>query len=383
MNHSHTVPPSIATIDLSAIVHNFRQVKEQVGKSVKVLAVVKSDAYGHGIIPVAKKLSAHFGAKPGESADTFGVSFVHEGISLRKAGITEPILVLGGAVEGEEKAVLENDLTPLVSTIDSIQRLAKEAEKADKKVKLHIKVDTGMSRLGMAVDEVEPVLKIFSRSEFLIMEGLCTHLAYAFEKDQKKNRKQLKRFHELVKSIRQEGYSLSMVHACNSAGIFACPEAHYSMVRAGIVLYGSSPFEYPFPKLDLRQAMRWETSIINMRKLEKGASVSYGGNYTASKETLIATLPIGYAHGLHRSLSGKIDVLVQGQRVPQAGTICMDFTTIDVTELEDCQVGDKVVILGSDGDEFLSSQEMAEKLGSIPYEVYCHIGRQLERKYIE
>lgn len=375
--------PSIATIDLSAIVQNLQTIKARVGKSVKILAVVKSDGYGHGLVPVAKKLSSAFDGGSGEGVDGFGVSLVYEGITLRKAGLTEPVLILGGAMEGEEGAVGRHDLTPVVSSVAGFKRLEAVGEKNGQKIKVHIKVDTGMSRLGMSPGEVSSAIQEFSTSKSIFVEGLCTHLAFAYQKDRKKNTEQLNQFEHLVNSLKKTGYSIPLVHACNSAGIFSCPEAHYDMVRPGIALYGSSPFEHPFPDLLLKQAMRWETRIHHIRKLDKGASVSYGGNFTVSRESRIAVLPIGYSHGLHRGLSGKIDVLVGSKRVSQVGSICMDFTTIDISRLEDCRVGDEVVLLGKEGGEEISASEMAGRLGTIPYEIYCHVGRLAQRKYVE
>lgn len=375
--------PSIVTIDLSAIAHNFRKVKERVGPLVKVMAVVKSDGYGHGIVQVAKRLSSNFGAAPDEAADSFGVSFVHEGIVLRKAGLKEPIIVLGGALQGEEDAVPEYSLSPTVSSMEALQRLDSSGKKANRKIKVHIKVDTGMSRLGMSVPEALPALRECQRWKFIEVEGLCTHFAFAFLKDMEKNRQQWKLFDSLVREVKKEGFVIPTVHACNSAGIFAYPEAHYGMVRTGIALYGSSPFDYPFPGLDLKPAMRWTTRIVHIRNLEKGASVSYGGNFKVLVDSRIAALPVGYAQGLFRNLSGKIQVLVLGRRVRQVGTICMDFTSIDISGIDDCRVGDETILLGSENGEEITASEMAKNLGSIPYEIYCHVGRLAKRKYVK
>ncbi len=375
--------PSFATIDLSSISHNLRVIKEKVGHSVKVLAVVKSDGYGHGLVPVAQRLSSDFGAKQDERADAFGVSFVHEGVTLRKAGILEPILVLGGAAKDEERWILDYSLIPLVSSLKAVKILEEVAAKSGRQAKVHMKVDTGMSRLGMPESEVLPALEELSNSKWVEVEGLCTHLAFAFLENREKNLEQLNRFDNLVNSVKKAGYSIPLIHVCNSAGIFAYPEAHYNMVRGGIALYGSSPFEYPFPGLDLKPAMSWETQILHIRELAKGASVSYGGHFTANKESKLATLPIGYSHGLYRNLSGKIHALVRGKRAPQVGTICMDFTSIDVTEIADCRVGERVVLLGANGKEGVSAEEWAEKMGTIPYEIYCHIGRLTRKKYAE
>lgn len=350
---------------------------------MKVLAVVKSDGYGHGLVQAAKRLSSSFGASRDEAADAFGVSFVQEGITLRKAGVKEPIMVLGGALHGEEDAVPVHSLVPFVSSMEGIQRLNAAGKKARRKIKVHIKADTGMSRLGMPLKEVLPSLRECSKLKFIKVEGLCTHFAFAFLKDKKKNLRQLKRFDNLVQEVRKEGHAIPTIHACNSAGIFAYPEAHYDMVRPGIVLYGSSPFDYPFPGLDLKPAMRWTTRIVHIRELKKGDTVSYGGNFTVSRDSRIAALPVGYARGLFRNLSGRIQVLVRGRRVQQVGTICMDFTSIDVSAIDNCRVGEEAILIGSENGEEITASEMAGNLGSISYEIHCHVGSLAKRRYVK
>jgi len=277
--------------------------------------------------------------------------------------------------------VLKYHLTPLVSSGESLARLDLAARKHGQKVSVHLKVDTGMSRLGMSAEEAMTLVRDLAPSPLIKIQGVCTHLAFAFQHDSPENRRQLDAFQEFVRELSQEEGPIPDVHVCNSAGIFAYPEAHYNMVRAGIVLYGSSPFDYPFPGLGLKQAMRWETRVRHIRKLFPGDTVSYGGRFTATREGRVATIPVGYSHGLSRALSGRFDCLVQGKRVPQVGTICMDLTTLDVTDLEDCRVGDRVTLLGSEGGEEITATEMAKKMGSIPYEVYCLVGRLAQRRY--
>jgi alanine racemase len=360
--------PTRAEVDLGALAHNLGVVRAAAA-GAHVLAVVKADAYGHGVARVAARLEA-------EGVDGFGVALAEEGLELREAGITARIVVLNGVYGGAHGAVLAAQLTPVVydlADVDAFRRVA-----GGRPFGVHLKVDTGMSRLGVPVAELPRFLEGLEDMGSVRVEGLMTHLASA-ESDPETTELQLARFHEALALVRAHGHRPTMLHAANSAGTFLHPGARFDAVRPGLSLYGYGPV--PGVGGELIPAMRLRTEIIALRDLMPGDAVGYGGTFRAERPTRIATLPVGYGDGLMRAISNRGAVLVRGCRCPVVGTVSMDLTTVDVTAVPGAAVGDEVVLLGSQGDEHIGAGEIARHAGTLAYEVLTSISRRVPRFY--
>lgn len=369
--------PTRAEIDLAAIGHNLNVLKEitrEKSKPAKVLAIVKADAYGHGVVPVATRLDR-------EGVDGFGVALAEEALELREAGITAPILVLNGAYGSAHADVLEAGLTPVVYDLGQVE--AFNAAAPDRPYRVHVKIDTGMARLGVEARGLEAFLDGLARYPRCIVSGVMTHLSSA-DTDAEITRDQLARFADAVLRIRGRGHTPSLVHASNTAATLAHPEGHFDMVRPGGALFGIS-FGLDEGKA-LRFALRLRTEIMAIRSLEEGDPVGYDATYRCKRASRVATVPVGYGDGLPRELSNRGFMLVRGQRCPIIGRVSMDLTTLDVTHVEGVSLGDEVVALGDQTFEGkttrLSADEVAKLAGTISYDVLTSVSRRVPRTYL-
>lgn len=360
--------PTRAEVDLGAIAHNLR-VLRQIAGSARVLAVVKADAYGHGVVPVTARLQA-------EGVDGFGVALAEEGIELRDAGITAEILVLNGVYGGAHADVLHHGLTPVVYDLGEVEAFERAA--GGRPFAVHLKVDTGMARLGVPVDELPAFLDRLSRHRRVRIEGLMTHLASA-DADDEFTREQLARFARAEALLVERGHRPRVVHAANSAGAFRHAAARFDLIRPGLALFGYRPADDV--RADLRPALRLRTEIIAIRELPSGAPVGYNARFRTTRRTRIATLPVGYGDGLFRAATNRGEVLVRGQRAPMVGAVSMDLTTIDVTDVPDVALHDEAILLGTQDGQVLGADDLARASGTIPYEVLTNISRRVPRFY--
>ncbi len=368
-----------AEVNLDAIAHNVREIKKLLSNKTKFLGVVKADGYGHGFREVAKTLLQN-------GADALAVATIDEAMQLRARNIDAPILVLGHTPDMRAQDLVEHDITPTVFNYSLAKAVSDEALRAGKQAKIHISIDTGMSRIGFGTttDDVEKIMSIY-RLPNIEIEGMFTHFAKADETDRSYTDMQFEKFMDMTGRLEERGLKIPIKHVCNSAGVMEFPEYHLDMVRPGIVIYGHYPSEeVDKTKLDLKPAMELKAVITHLSEKEKGTRVSYGGTYQTHKElTKIATVPIGYADGYLRSLSNNADMIAGGKRVPVIGRICMDQCMIDVTSVNNIAVGDEVIIFGKRGDEEITVTELAANMGTINYEILCVIGRRIPRVYLK
>ena len=360
-------------IDLDAIRHNVGVMRDCLGEGVDFLAVVKADGYGHGAVQVAR-------AAIGAGAAMLAVAIPEEGVELRRAGIDTPILVLGGIDADAADVTVCCDLTQVVFDEERIIALERAGEKHGKKAKVHLKLDTGMNRIGVrTAEEAQRLVRLIDSLEHVELTGCFTHMATADEEFFEDTHAQIARFGALCEAIAQVHPGKITRHAANTASIFRYPQAHFDMVRGGIALYGYPPV--PEAK-GLKPAMRWAARAVYVKTIHPGDKVSYGGLFEAKKETRVMTVPVGYADGYRRGLTGKGCVLVRGQRAKILGRVCMDQSMVDVTDIPDAQAGDEVVLLGAQGDDMIDADEMAAWLGTISYEVICSPSRRVPRVYV-
>ncbi len=369
--------PTIAEIDLDSLRFNLNQLRGMTEGKADILAVVKANGYGHGAVEVAKELEE-------AGASIFGVATTEEGIELRRSGVSSPILVLAGTYPEEFEEVIENKLSPVVFDLEIARALDVQGKKSGRQIPVHLKVDTGMNRLGIPWREWEPALQVLQSLRNLQVDGLMSHFSVAESErseDLSFTEEQRQRFQSCVDSARRIGLQPRYIHLSNSAAIALREEARFNLVRAGLMLYGSHPAPALQRRVSLRPVLRWKTAILSLKRVPAGDPVSYGRTYSCKKESLIATLPVGYADGYNRRLSNRGEVLVRGRRAKIAGIVCMDLTMVEVSDICGVQVRDEVVLLGKQGSEEISAAEMAGWLETIPYEVLCAIGKRVPRIY--
>ena len=358
-------------IDLDRIKHNIESIKAKIGNA-NLLGVIKADAYGHGVIEIAKEIE--------QDCTFFGVAVIEEAVELRKAGFSTPILVLGRVEPYYSDLLVKYDIRPAIFSLEDAKCLSDEAVKQGKTALYHFAVDTGMSRIGFQVTEKDAdICKEIALLPNIEAEGIFTHFATADEKDLTKTLQQKERFGKFVNMLSKRGINPEIKHANNSAGLMNFDE-HYDLVRAGIVIYGMYPGEdVDKSKLDVLPAMKWVAEISHVKTLEAGREISYGGTYITEKETVVATVPVGYADGYPRSLSNIGKVMVNGKEAPIIGRVCMDQFMIDVTDIPDVKVGDEATLVG-DG---LSMEEVSNAAHSFNYELPCRISRRVPRIYLK
>lgn len=366
--------PVWAEINLDHYVHNIQEIKRRY-PGVKIMAVVKANAYGHGAVELSK-------AAIQAGADRLAIAVVDEGIELRKAGIDVPIHILGGAAEKQWVQVVDYDLIQTVFDLNTARNLSQIAQEKGKRVRIHLKVDTGMGRIGFQPEEAgEAAAAIFALPN-IDLEGLMTHLATADETDKSYTLQQMERYRRALHDIEARGIRISLRHVANSATIMDLPDFHFDMVRPGIMSYGLWPSDEVDHTFDIRPVLSWKTQVIYVKEVPAGTGISYGKTFVTERTTKVATLPLGYADGLSRHLSNKGQVLIHGHRVPMIGRVCMDQCMIDVTEIEKVAIGDEVVLIGSQGEEQITAEEMAAWIGTINYEVTCAISKRVPRYYV-
>jgi alanine racemase len=367
--------PNEVTVDLDALRHNFLEIKRLAGPHTRILAVVKSDAYGHGMVPVARTLESM-------GVTCLGVFEVEEGLELRKAGCRVPILIMMGILPDEVSAVVESDLMPALFQIEVGEKLSRISAEQGKVTPVHVKVDTGMTRLGVWYEDLSEFLEQLLALEGIEVQGIFSHLAVADQPDDPYTDQQIRRFMEAVELCRLDLDFRGDVHIANSGALLGSKGLDLGMTRPGILLYGSPPAEGWAAAASFKPVMTFKSKVIQIKTVPPGTSVSYGRTYTTQKRATIATIPVGYDDGYSRLLSNNGEVLIRGRRVPVVGRVCMNLTMLDVSSVPDVVVGDEVVLLGCQGKERITAEEIATRIGTISYEVYCTFGKSNRRVYI-
>mgnify|MGYP001210895345 FL=1 len=373
-----------AEINLKAFKHNIENLKKILGSDVGIMSVIKADAYGHGAVPCSK-------AALECGVSYLGAGIIEEGIELRKNGITEPILILGGIFLNEAADLVHYDLTTILSTPTLADELSNQGKKQGKIVKVHIKVDTGMNRLGVRPEDLLNLIEKIKTLPNLNLEALSTHFSSADDEDSSITKNQIELFQKALLELKKSGIHPPITHLANSSALFRFPDSRGKIVRPGLIQYGAlpSPILNPIVKKlckkdnldDFQPVMQWKSKIIQLKLTPKGEALSYSRKYFTQKESLIATLPIGYADGLNRNLSNNMQVLIKGKFAPQVGNICMDMILIDVSKIPDVNLGEDVVIWGKQGNKQISVEELADKSGTIPYELFCNVSKRVPRIY--
>ncbi len=369
--------PTLAEIDLEALRFNLGQLFKLTGDKAEVLAVVKANAYGHGAPEVSRELES-------AGASIFGVATTEEGIELRLGGVTSSILVLAGTYPEEFDRIVANRLTPVIYDLDIARAFHSRAEKERGRLSVHLKIDTGMSRLGIPWRRWEEALEVLGALKMLPVEGLMSHFSAAEGEgveDRAFTEEQLSRFTRCLDLARKKGMNPRYLHLANSAAAALRESARFNLVRSGLMLYGYHPSPALRGLVHLMPVLRWKTAILSLKKVPKGDPVSYGRTFHCAGESLIAVLPVGYADGYSRRLSNRGEVLIRGRRAKIAGIVCMDLTMVDVSAIPGVKAGDEVVLLGKQGEDEISAVEMAGWVESIPYEVLCGIGKRVPRVY--
>lgn len=381
-----TERPCWAEISRAQLKNNLALIRRHVSPQRKILAVVKADAYGHGAVPVGRALEQ-------AGVDALGVAAVSEGIELRSAGIRTPIIVLTGFFPGEEKLLLEHNITPGITEIGQLERLEKAAVQAGGRVRCHVKVDTGMGRLGVLCQEVPRLLDTLSACRAVELEGLYTHFASAEDFTSNQTAEQIACFEKAKAHFADRGFRPPHIHLANTGAIAARPETWGTMVRPGSMLYGYISF-FKFPegkdcsaefaqKVPVRPVLSLKVRVYMVREYPTGAPLGYGANYVTQRPSRIAVLPIGYGDGWRRGLSGRCRMIVRGRYVPAVGTIGMDLTLADVTDVPETQAGDEALLIGVNGNLSIPPTEPAKALGTVASEILSGLGRRLPRIYIE
>lgn len=364
------------TIDLSALIHNLKQVKAIVGEKTKVMAVVKSDAYGHGLVAAAKALE-------NSGVHCLGVAHFHEAMELRHRGVSSPIVILCGIRTREEaEAAVHHGLVPTLFDLGAAEVLAAEGARRETPARAYVKVDTGMGRLGLLSSDLVSFLAPLTRFREIRIEGLTSHLSSADEADPLFTENQVRDFAKAIEIGRAMGFDLPLNNLANSAALMKFKNAHFDMVRPGIMLYGGLPcpdFKAPVP---LKPVMRFSAEVIQVRAFPDRTPVSYGRTYTTRGPRRIAVLSAGYGEGLFRSLSNRGKVLIRGKKVPIAGRVCMNMTMVDVTELPEVRPGDEAVFLGTQDGEKITAEDVASWAGTISYEILCSAGQRNPKEYV-
>ncbi|MBI5344684.1 MAG: alanine racemase, partial [Deltaproteobacteria bacterium] len=350
--------------------------QKKAAPGAKVMAIVKANAYGHGDIETARVFESL-------GCLYFGVAIPEEGARLRHAGIKASIVVLGGVFPGQIKDMFDLDLTPVVFDLKTASLIAAHASKAGIVKKLHLKIDTGMGRLGATPDEAAPLARRIHEMGGLRIEGVMSHFSESESEVSAFTEEQLRAFNGALGAIKSAtGADPELIHMANSAAVVSHPESRFNLVRPGIMLYGSYPAPHLTDKIRLKPAMRIITKVLHVRNAPKGSPISYGRRFVASRDSIIAVLPIGYGDGYPRCLTGKADALIRGRRAPVAGAVCMDLIMCDVTGIPGVEAGDEAVILGPQEGTAVTAEELAGKAGTIPYEIFCGISGRVPRIYV-
>jgi alanine racemase len=369
--------PTRAIVNLSKLDENINQLRKVIKADARFMAIIKANAYGHGAIQVARQALD-------SGASWLGVAIPEEGAELRESGISAPILVLGGIDESQIKTVVEYDLSQCVFSLDTANLLEQEGKRLGKQVGVHIKIDTGMRRIGLVgLKEISEFCQQLKNKSHLRLEGIFTHFAAADEEDKSFTHEQSEQFSKALNMLYNIGIQFDCIHAANSAAIIDYPDTHFNLVRGGIAMYGYYPSrEVKQSMVQLEPILRLETKVVHVKCIERGDSISYGRTFVAKEPMRIATLPIGYADGYSRKLSNKGWVLIDGQRANIVGTVCMDQIMVDVTHIPRVKIGDTAVLIGQQGSETVSADVLAHLAGTISYEILTGIASRVPRIYI-
>ena len=374
MKNEVLLRPVWAEINLDNLKKNYKAVRKIIGKR-KLIAVVKSNAYGHGSVEIAKELE-------NLGADYLAVRNLEEGIELRSEGIEKPILIMGYVFPKQVNYVVEFSLTPTILSFDFAEELQRFLETYGEKIKVHIKIDTGMGRLGIPYKDAVEFIKEVKKLKNIEIEGLYSHFSTADEEDKSFTEEQFKRFMYAVDKLEKEGIEIPLKHIGNSATVIDLPKFSLDGVRVGIMLYGLRPSSF-VREIKLHPVMSIRAKIVFIKRVDKGTPISYGRKFYTKRESIIATIPMGYSDGYPRALTNIGEVIVRGKRVKVAGRVCMGKFMIDVTDIPDLKVGDEVTIIGRDGEEEITATEIAKKLDTINYEIVSRISRSVPRVYIK
>ena len=369
-----TFSPTYATVDLSALTHNLTQLRGLLSAGCEIMAVVKANAYGHGAVEISRSLMT-------EGVVRVAVVSLDEGIALRAAGITIPIVIHGPQFPEQIRDAIAHRLTPVISDRSLLQTLAQATASLATTYPIHLKVETGMGRLGLATDELLNLIDSGQLPASLRIEGLMTHFADADGPTTGQTEQQLTLFQSVVNGITARGLSIPLIHAANSGAAVRYPHSHYSLIRPGIMLYGYHTLPASIPAPDLKPVLSLRSCIAQMRTIQTGGTISYNATFVAKRPTRVAVLPIGYADGFNRRLSNRGEVLVHGRRARIIGLVCMDMVMIDVTEIPEAAVRDEVVLIGRQGADQITAADLAEWTGTIAYETLCAIGPRVPRVY--
>jgi len=367
--------PTHCCIDHAALRWNLRQIRKSVGARVKILAMVKANAYGHGAVEVARTL-----AKSG--SDAFGVATVEEGLELRRARVSQPILVLAGVYIDQLDQFLRNKLTPVIHELATLRDLDKALQARKTKLNFQLEVDTGMGRTGIPIGEIDSWLALLGQLKALKLDGVLSHFSDAESANEKYTLRQLKQFQQVLQRLIHANIFPTAMHMAKSAALITVPAAHFTMVRPGLILYGTYPAPQMKNQIALKPVLSWRSRILQLKTVPAGSCIGYGRTYKTKRISQIATLPVGYADGYRRLLSNRAAVLVRGQRALVAGRVSMDLTTIDVTDIRNVQQGDEVVLLGRQDNAEISADEMAGWANTISYEIFTSIGARVPRIHI-
>ena len=368
-----------AQIDLDNILHNMQQMRKHINKGAKIMGVIKTDAYGHGAVPIGRELERL------EFVWGYATATAEEAEILRRNGLRKPVLVLGASFAEHYEALAKGGIRATVFSLRQAQQLEAYARETNQKIFVHIKIDTGMSRLGFQVttqtaDEIAQIAGM----QHIVVEGMFTHFAKSDEKDKSMVREQLIKFWEMKELLEKRRLTVPILHCANSAAIIDMPDTSMDMVRAGISLYGMWPSaEVQKECIDLRPALSLKSTIVFVKDLEAGRTISYGATYQTERKQRIATIPVGYGDGYPRSLSSKGYVLIHGKRAPICGRICMDQFMVDVSHIPEAKEGDMVVLVGRDGEEAITMEEIGELSGRFNYEFACDLSKRIPRVYVK
>jgi alanine racemase len=368
--------PAWIEIDLSALKNNYNFIRSLINGQTKIAAVVKANAYGHGAVRVAQKLSQL-------GVEYFCVGSPDEGIELRAAGIEKKIIVLAEVLPSQYADVIEGDLIQTAACRETLEALNEAGVREAKTIKVHLKIDTGMGRIGFFPEELPEVYNLAQKLDNIKIEGVFSHLAAADEENKKFSYQQLQKFNSALEKIKNSGFKLPLLHIANSAAVIDLKETSLDLVRPGIMLYGLLPSAELNQEADLKPLLSFKTRVVQLRKLPAGSAVSYGSTYKTETEEKLAVLPIGYKDGYPRLLSNQGEVLINGQRAPIRGRVCMGQTIVSVEAIDDVQVGGEVVLIGKQGAEEITATEIADLCGTINYEIVCGLSERLEKVYFD
>lgn len=377
--------PTYTMVNLDALLHNISEIQKLLQqdhhscnlscpRSPKIIGLVKADAYGHGLLPITKACRAG-------GIDFFGVALVEEALALREQGITSSLLILGPFSAEAIPVIIKEKLTPALSSLDMISLISQQARRKNTSVKVHLKVDTGLSRYGFLPEELMAAISKIMAFPNIEIEGCFTHFAEADKPNSPFTFQQLQAFNKVLESIRSHGLTIPLVHAANSAAVLTLPQSHFDMVRPGLILYGLYPNSSFSDRIKLKPILSWQTHLARLQSYPAHTSVGYNRTFFTQRDSLIATIPVGYGDGFSRLLSNLGFVLVRGKKAKIVGNISMDLTTLDVTDIPEARVGDEVILIGEQGDQSISAEDLARLTGTIPYEILCQIGKRVPRIY--